>query len=501
MYLFLTGYEVVQVMCLVHRVSQKLLHVLMQAASCKVQRDKLQPHQMPASKKWAFTPDRSAVDKARQLSRLLEEAPQEGGCPFMVPTDAMPEPSKDRTCPFSSGRAPTAQARETPVHVAEDGTCPLDAANPASVMPAPEGAAAGSCVSSCVQPNVSSHLQQPKAPLHHGQGGSSPVPPLPHPAPDSAAARAKLEQSQSGAMTEEELKEYEQAFAVEPNEAMLQAYAALLADKVTEAEREPDDTPQRDSCAIEEDDWTPDSIAQRDDKSEEDDREVEDTSQRKRSAHRAEQLTQSTPVHPPSPTRMPTDADDALLEAHGGKHSCFSEASPSKVSHSLAQPSSAETTPDAAAAVATAAVASATDSVTANSSRFHTVTVHSKAAVRALCQESHQAYQGSMSRVRWCYNYLQQQPQTWHVLMTICFGVQLAMTLYFSLVHQRYALLTTWLHLQSLLACAVITSSRAFCTVRLFFCVFWQGLHLVISPCALQQIIHSSAFAAMHYSA
>ncbi len=32
---------------------------------------------------------------------------------------------------------------------------------------------------------------------------------------------------------------------------------------------------------------------------------------------------------------------------------------------------------------------------------------------------------------------LLQQPPRWHAVMAACFGVQLAMTLYFSLVHQR----------------------------------------------------------------
>ena len=392
----------------------------MQAAFCKVQKDQLQPDQMSASNKWAFTLDRSAVDRARQLSRLLEEAPEEGGCPFMVPTDAMPEPSNGRSCPFSSGRAPIAQAQETPVHVAEDSTCPFGAASTASVMLAPEGAAARSCVSSSVQPNVPSHQQQPKAMFHSGQGGSSPESSLPHPAPVSAAAQSELEQPQVGAMTEEELKEIEQAFAVEPNEAMLQAYAALLAGKVSEADRECADTAQHDSCAAE--------LA---------DRGAEDTPQCKGSGHRPEQVSHSTPVHPPSPTSIPANAD-AFPEAHCGKHAHLSAASPSQVGHSSAQVGSAEWTPDA-----TAAVASKSDRVTADSSGSHAATSHSKAAVRAFrCQGLHQAYHGSMSRVRWCYDKLQQQPQTWHVLMTICFGVQLAMTLYFSLVHQRCALLT-----------------------------------------------------------
>lgn len=32
---------------------------------------------------------------------------------------------------------------------------------------------------------------------------------------------------------------------------------------------------------------------------------------------------------------------------------------------------------------------------------------------------------------------LQQQPPRWHAVMAACFGIQLAMTVYFSLVHQR----------------------------------------------------------------
>ena len=421
------------------------LHVPLQAVLSEVRRNELRPHQSPTSKKWAFSLDRSAADKARQLSRLLDEAPQEGGCPFMVSTDVMPEPSQARSCPFSSGRAPSAQ--EDLVPAAEDSACPFGEANLASVMPAPDRATPGSCVSSCLQTDDSSHQQHhkdaAKCPFYSGEGSSSPVPSLSHIAPDKAAAQTEHEQPQIGAMTEEELKEYEQAFAMEPNEAMMQAYAALLADKVAEADRDSDDIPQRVSGKNGETSREPDFRRQcDDDKIAEADREPKDIHCCTSPGHKPEEPILPAYVRPSSHVSSSTNAD-AVPQAECSKQCHQTEASPSRVHQTSVQTSSAQATEAdsasaAAAAVATAA-ASMSDRTTTRSSWSHAATAYSKAAIKPFTfQGLHRAHQQSMGRVRSCCDYLRQQPWRWHVLMTMCFGIQLAMTLYFSLVHQRY---------------------------------------------------------------
>ena len=437
------------------------LHVALQADFSKVKKDKLRPHQGPASKKWAFSLDRSAVEKARQLSRLLDEAPQEGGCPFMVSSDVVPQPSKGRSCPFSSGRAPTAQ--EGLVQAEEETVCPFGAGNPASVMPAPDRAAPASCESSCLQADESSQLQQPKTagkcPFRFGQGDSSPVPSLPHTAPDMAAAQTEHEQPQTGAMTEEELKEYEQAFAAEPNEAMLQAYAALLADKVAEADRDSDDIPQHDNSNMGKAERRPESIPQScRNNMQKADGEAGGTPECNALGHRPEQSTQPAHHQTPSHTSSRTNTD-AYPQAECSGQCDETEASPSRVHQTSAQTSSAQATElssasAAAAAVATAAAAPMSDMMTAHSSWLYAATAYSKAAIKALSlQGLCHAHHRSTSRVRSCCDYLHQQPCRWHVLMTICFGIQLAMTLYFSLIHQRYAhpaaSLQTFLHMLS----------------------------------------------------
>lgn len=409
----------------------------------KVRKDELRPHQGPASKKWAFSLDRSAIDKARQLSRLLDEAPQEGGCPFVVSTDVMPEPLKGRSCPFSSGRDPTAQ--EDMVYATEDSVCRFSAANPASVMPAPDRAAVGTRVSSCLQADVSSHLQQPKAaakcPFHFEQGDSSPMPSLPHKAPEFKATPTE-EQSLIGGMTEEELKEYEQAFAVEPNEAMLQAYAALLADKVAEADRDPDDIPQRASGKSTEADRTADYAPQYNDHNvKEADRKAKDTPQCRDPGHMPGHFTQLAYIQPPAHVSCHTSGNAVPFpEADHGKHCHVTEASSSRAYQATAQTSSAQMT-EASSAPAAAA---ASDRMT-----NHSPCSCGATALKAFKHPGlHSACQQSMSRVRSCCDYLRQQPLRWHVLMTICFGIQLVMTLYFSLVHQRYALLPNTVALQ-----------------------------------------------------
>ena len=420
------------------------LHVPLQAVFSNGRKDKLQPHQGPVGKKWSFSLDRSAVDKARQLSRLLGEAPREGGCPFMVSTNVMPESSKGRSCPFSAGRAPT--AHKDRVSAAEDSVCPFGAANPALLRPATDRAAPGSCMSSCLQADESSQLQQPKAeakcPFHFGHEDFSSVPSLPHTAPDMAAAQTEDEQPQTGAISEEELKQYEQAFAVESDEAMLQAYAALLADKVAEADRDSDVVPKRDSGdmgdAERESGSTPQHHGEKIQKA---DREAEDTPECNGPGHRPGQRIPPQHLQSPSHISSRTDAD-AVRHAECSGQGYETEASPSRVHQSSVQTRSAQA-PEASSADAAAAAASMSDRMTACSSWLLSATAHSKAAIKAFSLEGLcHAHQRNMSLVGSCCDYLHQQPLRWHILMTICFGVQLAMTLYFSLVHQRYAFLT-----------------------------------------------------------
>ena len=100
----------------------------MQAASSKARHNTLHSQKGAAGKRPILSLDKSALDKSRLLSKLLDEAPMQGGCPFMVLTDDTLQPSgrsKTRSCPFSSGRAPDAHARETPVQMAEETVLPL----------------------------------------------------------------------------------------------------------------------------------------------------------------------------------------------------------------------------------------------------------------------------------------------------------------------------------------------------------------------------------------
>ena len=414
-------------------------NALIQAAISNVRHTKLQPQQHSGSKRGIFSLDRSAVDKARQLSRLLDEAPQEGGCPCMVSTDVMPQSpsgSKSRICPFSSDRAPVAQAKENSILDAESAVCPSIGGDPSAVVPALDAASPECSDSTCLtssRPDGLLKLQQTnaaaKCPFRFGQGVSSQLLASPQPAlapaaaqsghdqpdtisdtpPGAEAAQAEHDdQLQIDAMTDEALKEYEQAFAVDPNEAMLQAYAALLADKVAEADRESDDTPH---CNGHD--------------------------------HRPGQPT--LPAHGQPPSGYTNDA--TFPEALGGQQCPASDASPSRLPQASAQGTSAElaeaaSVPAAGTAVPTAGAAAAhADRMMTDSSGPCAADANSKAAVKAVFsfQEVWGACQQSMSRIQSCCEYLQQQPLGWHMLMTTCFGIQLVMTLYFSSVHQRYA--------------------------------------------------------------
>lgn len=325
----------------------------------------------------------------------------------------------DTTCPSTSDKAFTdTPAQESSFPDAEGTTCPFRA-TPAVVTPTPKPAAHGDLQSSCLSsshsdgpPQVTQSKAAGKCPFHFEPSTSSPLlsSALPQPAPAPAAAEVEHELPGMSAMTDEALREYEQAFAVDPDEAMLRAYGALLADKVAEACGQADDSSKSDAEGRQ-------------------GREFECTA-----------AQPSTP--PPGCTpKQPT------LPAHGLAPSRLAHASPlvqryeSETRASKAPQASSHATCAQIAEADSAAAATQTNNMTNRSSGLHAVTAHSKAAVMAAfaCQGVHDACQHSMNRVSACRDFLQQQPLRWHLLMTACLGLQLVMMLYFSLVHQRYA--------------------------------------------------------------
>lgn len=437
--------------------------VLKQAVSSKPRHNTL--HKGSAGKKAVLSLDRSALDKARQMSKLLDEAPpMQGGCPFMLLPDDMLQPpgwSNSRSCPFSSSRAPGAHARGSPDHIAEDTVLPLTSGAPpdaharehpvliaedavlpltadsfssaaaqerplpdaednkvcpfgarsAAVTPAPAAAVPGDLKSRSVS---SSHSDEPphdveptaqgKRPFHFEPGSPCPLPSpsLPQPTAATEAAQAECELSGVGAITDEALKEYEQAFAVDPDEAMLQAYGALLADKVAEACGEADDSSQYGGQGHD-------------------------------LAHVAPQPLTPTLCGTPGQPTLPGPSKLAVACPTIQRHESASNAN-------TAPQTSAQTPHHESTDPSSAAPATPLGNTIAGSSGSHAASAHSNAAVTAAlsCQGLYDAYQHSMNRIgAWC-GYLQQQPLRWHVLMTTCLGLQLVMMLYFSLVHQRY---------------------------------------------------------------
>lgn len=444
----------------------------MQAASSKARHNRLHAQKGSAGKKAILSLDRSALDKARQLSKLLDDAPpMQGGCPFMVLPDDMLQPSggsKGRSCPFSSGRAPGVHAQESSNHVTSDTVLPLTSdgapgahsreipghtaentvlpltldtspnaeaqassvpdaedikvcplrAKSGAVMPAPAAAVPEGLESRNVTsfhsdepPHVVEPTAQGKCPFHFDPDSASPLPSpsSPQPAAATEAAWAECELSGVSAMTDEALREYEQAFAVDPDEAMLQAYGALLADKVAEACGEADDSSQCDAG----------------------DRQGHDQAY---VAPRPLTLTPGgTPGQPTLPAHElpPSKLADACskIQCHG-----------SDLSRGREHQTSAQTPHHQTSDHNSAAAATQPGNITTGSSEPHAATALSNAAVTAAFnwRGLHDAYQHSMNRISaWCA-FLQQQPLRWHVLMTTCLGLQLVMMLYFSLVHQRY---------------------------------------------------------------
>jgi len=89
-----------------------VLQALFEEARSSCVRSKANIH----TSKLDFPLDRSAVATARELSKKLDEAPQEGGCPFMTSAKtqlAEPAPAKPQhdTCPLSSSHAAQSQSQ------------------------------------------------------------------------------------------------------------------------------------------------------------------------------------------------------------------------------------------------------------------------------------------------------------------------------------------------------------------------------------------------------
>ena len=211
-----------------------------------------------------FPLDRSAVAIARELSKKLDEAPQEGGCPFMISTKTqLAEPASAKlqhdSCPLSSSHAPqslsqaaqtdvTRHAKVCPFSGAKVGLtdCQLQHAAAAAAADATMGSRCPVSFPGESSPSQSSalapSLDAASCPFNFGNKENIPSQTQPV-VPQSAAASDEAEAAADEPLTEDALREYEQAFSMDPDEAMLQAYATLLADKVAEADMEADDTP------------------------------------------------------------------------------------------------------------------------------------------------------------------------------------------------------------------------------------------------------------------
>ena len=361
-----------------------------------------------------FPLDRSAVATARELSKKLDEAPQEGGCPFMIPAKTqLAEPASAKLQhdirPVSSSHAAQSQSQAAQTAVTKQAkVCPISGAK-VDLTDAP-AAAAATMGSRCPvsfpgesSPSGSSALgSSPDAascPFNFGNKENIPS----QIQPVAAAASDEAEAAVDEPMTEDALREYEQAFSMDPDEAMLQAYATLLADKVAEADMEADDTPA--------------------------------------AAATAGQGTQAGNGCPKmSLTNAQTDTQMS------GRGPCQRHIAAITVLSILK--------PDCKPAILLSgtgkdakAVSSGTD-ISRPASQTHSVTEESAEektngwAELAGSDKTGQTepatwWQSCTAVMKSVWHELLQQPPRWHAVMAACFGTQLAMTLYFSLVHQR----------------------------------------------------------------
>lgn len=376
---------------------------IVQAPSDTAASRKSQLHKGKASSRKTFSLDRSAVDIARQLSKKLDEAPKQGGCPFMTSTDLSLQPlsnSQNNGCPFSSANAIHAQPQApTPAaHLAVDNGCAITGAKPAASMSASTTTAAAASGESNSDSHVphpqlveSSKPQQPEAaakcPFHLGQEDSSSLPALPYSMPD---AQKDSGGSQAQDMTDEVLKEYEQAFAMDPDEAMLQAYASLLADKVAEADNEADT--RHDTCSDLQQSDVPQSDGQVDAGGLTD---AQNCRQRSRPDNTSSPvLTSNSPLT--GACSEATAAASVPSAEHDQTHITAGNCSNTAVSHGAANVSAQATS----------------------------------TTLKSIKQET-------MNEIQSCWQLSRQQSATWHLLMIAGFGIQIAMSLYFGLVHQR----------------------------------------------------------------
>ena len=355
-----------------------------------------------------FSLDRAAVDIAQQLSKKLDEAPNQEGCPFMLSKDLSHQPSgnlQGKSCPFSSANFHSQMPMAAP-HLATRDACPVSGATTAvriSASTTSTTAATGISKgdSHVTQPQLDDSLKSQrqeaaaKCPFHLGQEHPSSLPALPHPTSDAEKDRGG---SQAQEMTDETLKEYEQAFAMDPDEAMLQAYASLLADKVAEADSEADET-HRDPCSDLQQSGVPSqihSVPQKDGK-----------------------------VNAGRPTGTQGCRQSSKQDSTSGPMII------SNASHSGACSEAA------AAAAAPSAEHTQTDATTGDS--LCNAVSHTAGDVRAQGSSTmlESIDQDRANGLRSCWQLLRQQSARWHVLMIACFGIQISMGLYFGLVHQR----------------------------------------------------------------
>ena len=240
-----------------------VLQALFEEARSSVVHSKAKMH----ASKLDFPLDRSAVAIARELSKRLDEAPQAGGCPFMIPAKTqLAEPASTKLQHDSGPLSPSHAARSQSLAAQTDfikqaKVCPFSGAKMDLTDCQSQGAAAAAAAdaadatmgSRCPvsfpgesSPSQSSALgSSPDAascPFNFGNKENIPTQIQPVDS-HSASASDEAEAAVDEPMTENALREYEHAFSMDPDEAMLQAYASLLADKVAEADMEADDTP------------------------------------------------------------------------------------------------------------------------------------------------------------------------------------------------------------------------------------------------------------------
>ena len=404
---------------------------LLQALFQEARRRQSQQASQATSSKTKLSLDKSAVAIARELSKRLDEAPQEaGGCPFMVTTAAAASQqaaASDATqagfCPFSSSHAAQTDTQTAQASAEmQTSACPFSGATAGaskSPLQQPDTAAMhtnsvlGSLPDEADLDKSSESPAPPTAtasaaacPFHFGNKENIPSQNQPSAVQSASSEEADVEAVEP--MTEDALREYEQAFSMDPDEAMLQAYAALLADKVAETDMAADDR----SAAL-----------------------------------------HSLDTQAGLACLVSADSNDgvaaaqAAVNTHLSNHADAGNNKPNCMNRQL-DPGQDKTDPVAstgttcthAAGLADDHRTPAADSITdaKAKSTFHDRTQQPESASWAEAGLS--ACRSWMGVIGSLWQELLQQPPRWHAVMIACFGIQLVMTLYFSLVHQRYAL-------------------------------------------------------------